>query len=170
MLSWVCNFVRAQSVGVGDEGRALKRKHGWISALGLAAGAYAVYVAVGVQGSLAQLRQAHGVHASGAALSNHAPARARVEPEASESSRQDATPEQCSAGIRAHSESLAGGSAAETDMPDADALEAHEPEKDSSILRQRALVDVAAQPEFAELLNSRDPAVRQALLDFFEED
>lgn len=135
--------------------------------LGVAASAYAIYVAVAVWESVAQLHRVDTALASRAPRATASPRPARVEPTATEPRRPDAAPQtrrDADAVPDADDEVIARAPGA----PAASAPDA--PGEDSNILRQRALLDVAALPEFADLLDSQDPEVRKAVLDFFEDE
>ncbi|MEO8465496.1 MAG: hypothetical protein ABI640_09170 [Gammaproteobacteria bacterium] len=137
----------------------LKKKHAGFIALGISATAYAIYVAVALHGALASLRQAGTGLAAEAAHAlpavTVAELRASAPRQTAESRRQlDAEPISQARNVP----SVRPPAAAESDAP----------AEDINLLKQRALLDVAAHPEFADLLNAPDPEVRKAMLDFFE--
>ncbi|HVY66999.1 MAG TPA: hypothetical protein VHH11_19460 [Gammaproteobacteria bacterium] len=138
----------------------MKKKHVGFMALGTAAGAYAIYVAFALHGSLAALRGT--VAAAGSAADALLPQTPPAAPATAATPAQSARP-------AVHAQvARPGPQTGVTRLPPPAAPGVEAAAEDATLLKQRALLDVAAQPGLAELLNAPDPEVRKAALAFFE--
>ena len=142
----------------------LKSKHRWGVALVVAMGAYVGHVTLAFQRSLAELQIAGATFAIRATTvklpvgqpgGEGAPAPRRVDAESLGLRDADS--------VGRYSIPRAAGAPDPSGPSTADATV-----DDPNVLRQGALIEIAARPEFAELLDSRGAEVRKAVLDFFE--
>lgn len=150
---------------MGADFRRLKQKRRWVIALGVAASIYAIYVTIAVERSITELHRLNAFFAT-VTWREMRPARKAGNGAAASGWQRSAPPSFSDAGTLAR----AGRGAIAPDRGIPESAVADPPDEDSSVLRQRALLEVAARPAFAELLDSRDPEVRKALLDFFGEE
>ena len=161
----------------GDKLVQLSKKHYWLVIIGSGALVYSAFVSMALHDSIAQLR----LGLRYAATARPGP-QARVlppqAPESSQSARADAV-------SVAHKSSARYLSATASEPPVATnprvtpesraptgalaAPDGDSPEPDASLLHQQALLDLAARPDFAELLDNPDPDVRRAMRDFVED-
>lgn len=141
----------------------MKLQHRWIVVFVVVVSAYVGYVGPALRASLAQLSVADAT-LSGRAPTAQPPVSLLAERGASARLRPDVAPPNLPPADATAPASISRA-AGEPDWSAADATM-----DDASVLRQRALVEIAAHPEFAELLDSRGAAVREAVLDFFEDE
>jgi hypothetical protein len=147
-------------------------KHRWAAtavALAIAASAYAAYTAVALYRSFTQLGV--GFVAAGAAAPTSEPTptslasgagAAMPKGTAGAGLERTGNPTRALKGVQPPAQRMATESADDATLA--------QREEDPSILRQRALLDAAANPDLAELLNDPNPEVRKAALGFFEND
>jgi hypothetical protein len=144
---------------------ATSRRYGIIGlALGLST--YAAFIGNGLRGSVAQLAFAKtpATPAFVEAAEEAAPPVARPETEPSaDGARVGPTP-----GSSVAATTSAAGAPAEQSAAALDESTGG-PSEDSTTLRRRALEELSARPDFAELLNAPSTEVQRALLDFFED-